>query len=70
MFKEFCLPDGTVAESSSDVERYMQKTGSALASDYSADYMKNRRFFNEKAQDEKLRSDFIYNMKKEIWLND
>ena len=70
MFREFCLPDGTIAESAKDVERYMRETGAALASDYSDDYRKNRRFFIEKAQGEKIHSDFIRNYKKEIWLND
>lgn len=70
MFNEFCLPDGTMAESVADIERYMKQTGSALASDFSDEFRKNRRFFIEKAQDEKLHADFIHNLKKEIWLND
>ena len=70
MFKEFYLPDGTVAESAQDVERYLNETGSALASDYSDEFKKNRRFFNEKARKDKLHADFIHNLKKEIWLND
>lgn len=70
MFKEFTLPDGTVAESVQDVERYLKENDVAMASDFSDDYRKNRRFFNEKAQDEQLHSDFIHNFKKEIWLND
>ena len=51
MFKEITLPDGTVAESVQDIERYLKQTGSASESDYSADYYKNRRFFTEKAQE-------------------
>lgn len=70
MFKEFQLPDGTMAESVQDIERYISETGSALASDYSDAYYKNRRCFDKKAQREQLRSDFIYNLKKEIWTND
>ena len=70
MFKEFQLPDGTVAESVQDVERYLKQNDAALASDYSADYQKNRRFFDEKDRKDKLHSDFIHNLKKEIWLND
>lgn len=70
MFKEITLPDGTVAESVQDIERYLKQTGSASESDYSADYYKNRRFFTEKAQQDKLHADFIHNLKKELWLND
>ena len=70
MFKEFQLPDGTVAESVSDVERYLKENDAALASDYSADYQNSRRFFKEKDRKDKLHSDFIHNRKKEIWLND
>jgi hypothetical protein len=70
MFKEFQLPDGTVAESVADVDRYIRQSGAAMASDYSDDYYKNRRFFMEKAQDDELHSDFIQQLKKEIWLND
>ncbi|MBQ7660171.1 MAG: hypothetical protein IJS26_05515 [Alphaproteobacteria bacterium] len=70
MFREFQLPDGTMAESVQDVERYISESGSALASDYSDSFFKNKRCFDKKAQREKLRSDFIYNLKKEIWTND
>lgn len=70
MFKEFCLPDGTVAESVQDVERYLNESGSAMASDFSDGYFKNRRFFDEKARREKIRSDFIQRFKREIWKND
>lgn len=70
MFNEFRLPDGTMATCVQDVERYMRESGSAPASDYSDEFYKNRRYFNEKAQDEKLHADFVYNLKKEIWLNE
>lgn len=70
MFKEIRLPDGTVAESVEDVDRYIKENDAALASDYSDGYYKNRRFFEEKARRDKLHADFIHNFKKEIWLND
>lgn len=70
MFKEFQLPDGKMAESVQDVERYISESGAAMAGDYSDEYFKNRRFFNEKAQRAQLHSDFIHNLKKEIWTND
>lgn len=70
MFREFQLPDGTWAESPSDVDKYLKSSGSALADDYSGDYLKNRRFFMEKARQEDLIADFVHNYKKEIWLNE
>lgn len=70
MFKEFQLPNGKVAESVADVERYLKENDAAVASDYSADYQKNRRFFNEKDRRDSLHADFIHNLKKELWLND
>ena len=67
MFQEFQLPDGRWAESPSDVDRYIKETGNALADDYSGEFLKNRRFFIEKAQSDELMADFIHNYKKEIW---
>lgn len=70
MFKEFQLPDGTLAENVNDIERYIKQNDVALASDYSGEYLDTRRFFNEKARRDEIRADFIYNVKKELWLND
>ena len=70
MFQEFQLPDGRWAESPSDVDRYIKETGNALADDYSGEFLKNRRFFIEKAQSDELCSDFVHNYKKELWLNE
>ena len=70
MFKDFQLPDGTYAQSVQDVERYLKENDAALASDYSGEYLDTRRFFNEKARRDEIRADFIYNVKKELWLND
>lgn len=67
MFEEFCLPNGKVATSAKDVDEYLKRTGTASASDFSGEYLKNRRYFLQKAQDADLRSDFIFNYKKEIW---
>lgn len=67
MFKEFQLPDGTWAESSADIDRYLKESGDAWAGDYSGEFMKTRRFLIEKAQSDSLRADFIHNYKKEIW---
>lgn len=70
MFKEIQLPDGTVAESAAEVDRYLRESGAVSANDYSDGYFKNRRFFDEKARRDKIRADFIRNLKKEIWRND
>ena len=70
MFEDFQLPDGTYAQSVQDVERYLKENDAALASDYSGEYLDARRFFNEKARRDEIRTDFIYNVKKELWLND
>jgi len=67
MFREFCLPDGTVATSAQDVDVYIKRTGNASANDFSGEYLKNRRYFYEKAQDADLLSAFVFNYKKEIW---
>ena len=70
MIEEFCLPDGSVAASSKDIDEYARRTGSAMASDFSADYVRNRRYFIEKAQEAELLSAFVFNYKKEIWNNE
>jgi len=67
MFKEFQLPDGTIAESSQDVDRYLKESGSAWAGDYSGEFYKNRRHLLEKEQNQTLVDAFIRNYKKEIW---
>ena len=44
MFNEFQLPGGTWAECSKDIDEYLKRSGSAMASDYSGEFLKNRRF--------------------------
>lgn len=67
MFEEFLLPDGTVATSSSDIDRYLKTSGSAYAGDYSADYLKGIRQNQEKAQRADMLADFVQQYKKRIW---
>ena len=64
------MPDGTVAACLKDIDEYAKRTGNARASDFSADYVKNRRYFIEKAQEAELLSEFVFNYKKEIWNNE
>lgn len=67
MFKEFQLPDGTWAECVKDVDNYIKRSGSAMAGDFSGEFIKNRRYFLEKAQHDDFMADFVRNYKKEIW---
>lgn len=65
--KEVLLPDGTVASSVADVDRYLRSTGLALASDYSPEYMKNIRDKQELNRRKEIFADFLYNYKRMIW---
>jgi hypothetical protein len=67
MFEEFLLPDGTVATSSSDIDRYLKTSGAAYAGDYSAEYLQGIRHKTEKAQRAEMLSDFVQLYKKRIW---
>lgn len=67
MFEEFVLPDGCVAETSADVERFLKANGLALAQDYSDEYRKNVRLRNEKAQKDEFWAEFMRNYKRKIW---
>ncbi|MBQ8671741.1 MAG: hypothetical protein IJ525_04380 [Alphaproteobacteria bacterium] len=65
--EEVILPDGTVASSVADVDRYLKKTGQALTSDYSTEYIKNIHFKQEQNRRNSLFADFLYNYKRIIW---
>lgn len=65
--EEVVLPDGSVASSVADVDKYLRTSGMARADDYSAEYMKNVRYQQEKNRREALFADFIYNYKRMIW---
>lgn len=65
--EEIELPDGTVATSKADVEKYLRANNAALASDYSGEYQKNIRLRNEKAQRKQAFSDFVLTYKRMIW---
>lgn len=67
MFREFQLPDGTVAESASDVDRYLKTSGAALAGDYSPKYLQNIRAKKEKDARADIFADFVQQYKKRIW---
>lgn len=64
---EVVLPDGSVATCAADIDRYMKANQTALASDYSPEYMakvKQRRQNEEKAS---IMADLIHNYKRSIW---
>jgi len=65
--EEVMLPDGSVASSVADVDKYLRTSGMARASDYSPEYIKNIRAKNEKQRQEELFADFLYNYKRMIW---
>lgn len=67
MFHEFLLPDGTLAECPSDVDKFLRNNDLALSQDYSEEYLKNVRKRNEKAQSSSLWADFLNNYKRMIW---
>jgi len=67
MFKEFQLPDGTIAKCTADVDAYLKRSGDALASDYSAEYKKNQRFFEERRLEKENFAEFLNQYKKRIW---
>ena len=65
--EEVVLPDGSVASSVADVDKYLRTSGMARASDYSAEYIKNVRNKQEQQRQEELFADFLHNYKRMIW---
>lgn len=65
--EEVILPDGSVASSVADVDRYLKKSGLARSSDYSTEYIKNIRLNNERNRRNQFFADFLYNYKRMIW---
>ncbi len=64
---EVLLPDGTVAVSAKDIDRYLRANHLALQSDYSAEYMQNIRQNNEKNQQKEIFAEIVQQYKKRIW---
>ena len=65
--EEVILPDGSVASSVADVDKYLRKSNMARASDYSPEYINSIRAKNEQRRQENLFADFLYNYKRMIW---
>ena len=64
---EVILPDGSVAASVADVERFLKANNLASASDYSQQYLRNIRLLNEKHRREAIFAELIQQYKKRIW---
>lgn len=63
----FELPDGTIAETTKDVDKYLKYAKICLASDYSKEFLKNARYLREKAEKADRFNDFVLNYKRKIW---
>lgn len=67
MFEPFELPDGTIAESTQDIDKYLKSSNMCMASDYSPEYLKNIRYNREKVERAEMFADFVHNYKRMIW---
>lgn len=65
--EEVILPDGSVASSVADVDKYLRASGLARSSDFSAEYIKNIRQKQENNRQKQLFADFLFNYKRMIW---
>lgn len=65
--EEVILPDGSVASSVADVDKYLRASGLARSSDYSTEYIKNIRMKQEADRRKQLFADFLLNYKRMIW---
>lgn len=65
--EEIPLPDGSVASSVADVDKYLKATGLALSSDYSTEYIQNIRLKNEQQRQKEIFAEFLNNYKRMIW---
>ena len=61
------LPDGTKAYSVAEVEKRLKLMGLAMQSDYSKQYLQNKRFQNERAFKKDMFDSFLTNYKRMIF---
>lgn len=64
---EILLPDGTVASSVQEIDRYLKANQLAVQSDYSVAYLQNIRRNNETARQKEIFAELLKNYKKGIW---
>ena len=63
----FKLPDGTIAECSQDIDKYLKRANMAMSSDFSPEYYKDIRAKKEKVERAEMFNDFVQNYKRMIW---
>ncbi len=64
---EVILPDGTVATSAADVDRYMRQNNVVLSADYSADFYRNVKRKKQQQERQSLFDEFIKAYKRSGW---
>ncbi len=64
---EVILPDGTVATSAADVDRYMRQNNVVLSADYSADFYRNVKRKKQQQERQSLFDEFIKAYKRSVW---
>ena len=64
---DIVLPDGTVANSVYEIDRYLKANNLASSSDYSEQYFKNIQKNKEKTQQKEIFADLVQQYKKRIW---
>lgn len=65
--EDLLLPDGSVASSVADVDKYLRSSGLAMASDYSPEYQKNIRYQQELERKREIKENFLREYKRIIW---
>jgi len=63
----YILPNGQEAESLADFEKYMKEANITVASDYSQEYIANKRYQRQQAEKDEAFLDFVHAYKKHIW---
>ena len=65
--EDIVLPDGSVASSVADVDKYLARSGLAMAGDYSPEYIKNIRYQQELERKKEIKDEFLRAYKRIIW---
>jgi hypothetical protein len=65
--EDLLLPDGSVASSVADVDKYLARSGLAMAGDYSPEYLKNIRYQQELERKKAIKTEFLRAYKRIIW---
>ena len=65
--EDLLLPDGSGASSVADVDKYLARSGLAMAGDYSPEYMKNIRYQQELERKKEINDEFLRSYKRIIW---